>query len=168
MSYLFMKRIMTSERKQGFLFSKHYTCDYLSEDDEVFLYDALIDSLDLKRLYSSYGSERGKMYVPRDKLGVILYAFFKGVTSSRQIAALTTYDIRFVHLSGNHKMGYKSILNFKAKHKDIIEDIFVSSVQVALKSGMINHSEIFAIDGTKLNAYANLNKTKTPEETNEG
>ena len=71
-----MKRFLISERQQGFLFSQHYTCDYLKEDDEVFLFDKLIDSLNLKPMYDSYSSEGGSTYQPRDMLGVILYAFW--------------------------------------------------------------------------------------------
>ncbi len=159
-----MQKFKISEKEQGFLFSQHYTCDYLRSDDDVFLFDKLIDSLDLSSIYESYSPEGGSTYLPRDMLGVILYAFFKGITSSRKIEELVTHDIRFIHLSGNHKMSYKSILNFKAKHRAAMEALFVSSVENALSCGLVQYDQVFALDGTKLNAYANIQKTKTKEE----
>ena len=94
-------------------------------------------------------------------LSIIVYGFMKGITSSRKLVECNNYNIRFLHLSGNHKPSYKSILNFKSKHRGIIEQLFVSSVENALDCGMVNYSDIFALDGTKLKAYANINKTRT-------
>jgi len=41
-----MKRIKENMSYQGILFSNHYVGDRLAEDDEVFLFDRLIDKLD--------------------------------------------------------------------------------------------------------------------------
>ena len=156
-----MNRIITSERQQGFLFSQHYTCDYLDERDEVFLFDDLIDSLDLSPIYGSYSKEGGKTYDPRDMFGLITYGFMKGITSSRRLVEAASYNIRFIHLAGNQKPCYRTVLNFKAKHRVAIEELFVSSIEHAIDCGMVDYDAVFALDGTKLKAYANLNKTKT-------
>ena len=45
-----------------------------------------------------------------------------------------------------------------------MEQLFTSSVESALEAGLVQYDQVFALDGTKLNAYASTQKTKTKEE----
>ena len=45
-----------------------------------------------------------------------------------------------------------------------MEQLFTSSVENALEAGLVQYDQVFALDGTKLNAYASIQKTKTKEE----
>ena len=48
-----MKRIKESARDQGILFSDYFVGDRLPEDHEVFLFNCLIDKLDIKSVTDS-------------------------------------------------------------------------------------------------------------------
>ena len=45
-------------------------------------------------------------------------------------------------------MSYRAILNFKTKHRDIMEQLFTSSVENALEAGLVQYDQIFALDVT--------------------
>jgi len=155
-----MKRIKENLSDQGILFSNHYVGDRLSKDDEVYLYNSLIDKLDISSIVNSYSSEGGSMFSPRDQLSVILYAFHKGITSSVQIAQLIRSDLRFIYLSGGHIIKRRTICDFRLKHREGIRKIFESSVDLALGTGVVRDDILFAVDGSKIEAHASFSKTR--------
>lgn len=162
-----MKRIKDNNRDQGVLFSEHYVGDRLSEDDEVFLFRKLFDTLDIRSITNSYSSEGGSMFCPKDQLSVILFAFHKGITSSMKIAELIRYNLQFIYLAGGHIIKRRTICDFRLKHIESIRKIFESSVHMALESGLIKKSDIFALDGSKIEANASFAMTRKKDEWKE-
>ena len=49
-----MKRIKENLSEQGILFSNHYVGDRLTDDNEVYLFNELIDKLDIDPIINSY------------------------------------------------------------------------------------------------------------------
>jgi len=161
-----MKRIKESQKNQGILFSHHYIGDRLAENDEVYLFDALIDKLDISSITNSYSHEGGSMYSPRDQLAVILYAYYKGVTSSVKIAELVRKSLPFIYLAGGHLISRRTICDFRIKHRERIKEIFVSSVNVAIQTGVVKNDKVYAVDGSKFEANASFSKTRKKKEWN--
>ncbi len=162
-----MKRIKENLSEQGILFSDHYVGDRLSSDDEVYLYKELIDNLDISTITNSYGKEGGSMYAPKDKLSVILYAFFKGITSSVKMAELVQKHLQFIYLAGGHLIKRRTISDFRLKHIVEIHEIFESSVNLAIDSGLVRYEDIFALDGSKFSANASRSKTRSKNDWEE-
>jgi transposase len=162
-----MKRIKENQGEQGILFSNHYVGDRLSKDDEVILFKELVDKLDISAIIKSYSSEGGKMFSPRDQLGVLLYAFHKGITSSVKMAELIRTDLRFIYLAGGHIIKRRTICDFRIKHREAIRKLFESSVGLALDTGIVRSDNLFALDGSKIEAQASFSKTRKKSEWEE-
>lgn len=162
-----MKRIKESQKEQGILFSNHYVGDRLSEDDEVFLFERLFDKLDISAITNSYSNEGGSMYSPRDQLAVIIYAFHKGITSSVKMAELVRNSLPFIYLSGGHVISRRTISDFRLRHGDTITEILESSANLAIEAGLISNDDLYAIDGSKIEANASFSNTRKKNEWEE-
>jgi transposase len=162
-----LKRIKENLSEQGILFSDHFVGDRLSDDDEVYLFNELIDKLDISAITDSYSLEGGSMFSPRDQLAVICYAFFKGITSSVQIADKIRNNLRFIYLAGGHLIKRRTICDFRLKHTESIKKIFESSVQLAIETGLLKKNDLFGLDGTKLEAHASFAHTRKKKEWKE-
>lgn len=162
-----MKRIKENLSEQGILFSNHYVGDRLPNDDEVYLFKKLIDKLNISAITKRYSSEGGSMFSPKDQLAVLIYAFIKGITSSVQIADHVLHNLRFIFLAGGHAIKRRTICDFRLKHVEAIKNIFIASIELAIESGLIKKDEIFALDGTKIEAHASFSKTRNKKEWEE-
>ena len=162
-----MKRIKDNARDQGILFSGHYVGDRLSKDDEVFLFEKLFNKLDISTIVKSYSPEGGSMFSPKDQLAVILFAFHKGITSSVKIAEIILYNLQFIYLAGGHIIHRRTINDFRLKHIESIRKIFESSVDLAIESGLVRMNDIFALDGSKIEANASFSMTRQKGEWEE-
>lgn len=162
-----MKRIKDNTRDQGILFSEHYVGDRLSKDDEVFLFEKLFNKLDISAVTNAYSPEGGSMFSPKDQLAVILFAFHKGITSSVKIAELILYNLQFIYLAGGHVISRRTVSDFRLKHVESIGKIFESSVDLAIESGLVQMKDIFALDGSKIEANASFSKTRQKVEWEE-
>jgi len=116
--------------------------------------DEVVENLDLSAIYDSYTESRGyPPYSPIMMVKILMYAVSKGIHSSRKIEKALHDDIGFRYLSANQQPEHWTISEFRRRHMEALGDIFVQSVQVAQKSGLVKLEQI-AIDGTKIKANA--------------
>ncbi len=92
-------------------------------------------------------------YHPALLLKVVLFAYSRGVTSSRKIQRLCEENIIFMALACGASPHYTTIANFVTRLDKEIGDIFKQVLLVCDESGLIG-KEMFAIDGCKLPSNA--------------
>lgn len=82
--------------------------------------------LDLSGFDSWYNNDAGgaAAYPPSVMLKIILFAYSRGLISSRRIARACKTNITFMSLSGDIQPHYTSIASFVANMKDQIEPLF--------------------------------------------
>ena len=90
-----------------------------------------------------------RAYEPKLLLRVILYGYYRGITSSRTIASLCTTDLKFMSLAGGDTPHFTTIADFVSSQPEAIADVFHRILLVCDDSGLIG-KEHFAIDGCKL------------------
>ena len=66
----------------------------------MYVFDRLLEELDLSSITQAHSQEGGAMYCPREKLSVLLFAYLNSETSSIQIENLMRRDLRFMYLAG--------------------------------------------------------------------
>ncbi|MDY6934385.1 MAG: transposase [Spirochaetota bacterium] len=159
-----MKRIKENQSEQGILFPNHYVGDRLCWGDEVFLFKALLEKLDIGSITGSYSSEGGKMFSPQDHLSVLLYAFYKGITSSVKMSELVRTDLRFIYLAGGHIIKRRIICDFRIRHREEIRKLFESLISLAVDAGIVRTNSLFALDGSKIEAQASFSKKRKKSE----
>ena len=116
----------------------------------------LIDTrLDLSVFYPRYkNDETGRpAYDPAILLKIILFAYSKGIISSREIQWCCETNIIFKALSCDSVPHYTTIASFVSGHVDEIEQLFTQIVLICDEQGLIGH-ELFAIDGCKMSSNA--------------
>lgn len=92
-------------------------------------------------------------YDPAILLKVILYAYSRGVTASRQIERLCRENVVFMALSADSVPHFTTIAEFIAQLDAEIVSVFRDVLLVCDEAGLIGR-EMFAIDGVKLPSNA--------------
>jgi transposase len=92
-------------------------------------------------------------YDPAILLKVILYAYSRGVTASRQIERLCRENVVFMALSADSQPHFTTIAEFIARLDAEIVAVFRDVLLVCDEAGLIGR-ELFAVDGVKLPSNA--------------
>ena len=116
----------------------------------------LIDEhLDMSVFDARYNNDEGGQpaYDPALLLKVILAAYARGFTSSRQIERLCRENIVFMALSADTQPHFTTIAKFIAQMSEVIQPLFTEVIMVCDSEKLIG-KEMFAIDGCKLPSNA--------------
>lgn len=128
--------------------------DWLPQDHLAHFVREIVEQLDLSDIYRAYREERG--YPPYDPLmmvKILVYAYARGIRSSRKIAAALHEDVAFRVLSGNQQPSFSTIALFRRRHHEALGKLLVQTVRLARKAGLVHLNRV-AVDGTKVKAYA--------------
>ena len=90
----------------------------------------------------------------------LIYAYFEGITSSRKIEKCVQKSIPYIYLAGSNEVKYHSICDFRKKHLIPFRSILSASIRLALDSGLVKESDLFSLDGSKIEADAFRSMTK--------
>jgi transposase len=94
-----------------------------------------------------------RAYSPQAMLKIILYAYSKGLLSSRKIEAACRSNVILMALSGEATPDHATIASFVSQKSKHIKDIFVQILTICAQLDLIG-TELFALDGCKLPSNA--------------
>ncbi len=94
-----------------------------------------------------------KAISPAILLKIILFAYSKGITTSRRIEEACRVNVIFKALSGNTVPDHSTIAAFVTGMKDRIKIVFQFVLMVCSSAGLIG-GDMFAVDGCKLPSNA--------------
>ena len=111
--------------------------------------------LDLSVFHPKYrNDDTGRTaYDPAILLKIILFAYSKGITSSREIQWCCETNIIFKALSCDTVPHFTTLAKFVSQHADEIEELFEQVLLVCHEQGLLGN-ELFAIDGCKMSSNA--------------
>ena len=115
----------------------------------------LVDALELGALYAPYEGDgrRNAPYEPSMMVKVLVYAYATGVFSSRAIARKLQEDVAFRVLGAGNFPQHRTICEFRRRHLEDFERVFVEVVRVARAMGVVRFGTL-SVDGTKVRANA--------------
>jgi transposase len=102
-------------------------------------------------------------YPPAVLLKVVLFAYARGIVSSRAIARACTEHVTFIALYGDQAPHFTTIAHFVSTRGDEIAPVFAAVVAICDRQGLIGR-EMFAIDGVKLPSKASKQRSGTRAE----
>jgi transposase len=102
-------------------------------------------------------------YDPAILLKIILYAYSRGITSSRKIAQCCKENIIFMALSADTQPHFTTIADFIAMLDQEISGLFLEVLMICDEMGLIG-KEMFAVDGCKMPSNASKEWSGTKEE----
>jgi transposase len=101
-------------------------------------------------------------YDPCMLLGLLVYAYCRGVRSSRQVERLCATDVAFRVLCAQDVPDHSTIARFRADCQDAFTVLFTQVLLVAAEAGLARFGTV-AIDGTKVAANASLDANRGQE-----
>ena len=119
----------------------------------------LVDSLELGAFYARYEGDgrRNSPYEPSMMVKVLIYTYATGVFSSRAIARKLGEDVAFRVLAAGNFPQHRTICEFRRRHLEDFERMFVEVVRVAREMGVVRFGTL-SVDGTKVRANASKRK----------
>jgi len=129
------------------------------------LYTLVEDELDLSVYFPYYKNEdTGRpAYDPAILIKIILFAYSKGITSSREMNWNCQTNIIFKALSCDTVPHHTTLASFVSGHTDAIESIFEQILLTCDDNDLLGH-ELFAIDGCKMPSDASKEWSGTVKE----
>jgi len=133
--------------------------DLVPEDHLARFINDAVEELDISPIQHVYEQElRGyPPYHPRMLLKVLLYGYCTGVRSSRKIAKRCIEDYAFRYLAANNFPDFRTIADFRRRHIDRFQDLFVEVLLLCKAAGLASLGHV-SLDGTKIEANASKNK----------
>jgi transposase len=133
--------------------------EWLAEDHLAFFVSDTVDALDLRAFYAPYEGDgrRKQPYHPAMMLKVLIYGYATGTFSSRRLAQKLHEDIAFRVLGGENFPAHRTLSEFRRRHLDDFESVFVQLVRIAREVGLVKLGTV-AIDGSKVKANASKHK----------
>lgn len=125
--------------------------EFVGEQAPVRLFAEAFDALDCSGLYACYRGGGAPAYDPKMMACLLVFAYTQGCRSSRKIAELLEYDLRFMYLAQMARPDFRTICRFRRTHAKSLRDLFVESVRLCARLGLVLLEHV-AVDGTKIQA----------------
>jgi transposase len=129
-----------------------------------FVIDAVAE-MDLDAFYAAYrvdGRSR-PAYDPAMMVALLLYAYARGVRSSRVIERACEEDVAFRVLAAQQQPDHATIARFVERHEHAIAGLFGEVLTLCARSGLVKVG-VIAVDGTKVAANASRNENRDYEQ----
>ena len=154
-------KFQTYSPDQGYLLPPDVR-EVLGEEHLCFFLRQVVERLDLGAFEGDYEEEGRPAYHPALMVGVWLYAYALGVTSSRRVEQRVREDLAFRYLAGGAQPDYWTLNEFRRRHPKALNDLFTQVVELAREGGLGRLGHV-AIDSTRVKANASPNRTDSVE-----
>ncbi len=134
-----------------------YLFDLLPNDHECFIYDALFEQLDTFSVESKYSVVGQNAYHPRLITGILIYAYRKGIFSSREIEKRCHQDLAFMYISHMNCPNFRVLSDFRKDNAAFFKESFKQTARLAKEVGMVG-LEHTSTDGSKFKADTSKHK----------
>ena len=151
-------RFVACDREQSFLMPPDVR-EWLPESHlSWFVIDA-VEEMELEAFYSAYrpdGRSR-PAYDPAMMVAVLLYAYARGIRSSRVIERACVEDVAFRVIAAQQRPDHATVARFVMRHQDALAGLFGEVLALCARSGLAQVG-VIAVDGTKVHANASRNE----------
>ena len=150
-----MARYKGYDYSQGKFIPVYFDKQILPGTFEYTLHYLIDNEIDLSVFDLRYQNDEtgAPAYDPAILLKIILYAYSRGITSSRKIAQCCRENIIFMALSADTQPHFTTIADFISSVDQEIIRLFLEVLLICDEMGLIG-KEMFAVDGCKLPSNA--------------
>jgi transposase len=160
-----MARYKDDDYSQGKFIPIHFDRQILPGSFEYSLHYLIDNEIDLSIFDTRYRNDEtgAPAYDPGILLKIILYAYSRGITSSRKIAQCCRENVIFMALSADTQPHFTTISDFISTSGQEIIYLFLEILLICDEMGLIG-KEMFAVDGVKLPSNASKEWSGTKQE----
>ena len=135
-----------------------YAREVLGEGHLACFFVDLRKALDFSPILSAYTKDCGQPpYHPVMMALLLMYAYARGITSSREIERRCETDIAFRYLTGGERPDHDTVCTFRVRHLEGFRALFVDTLRLAREAGLKKLGHL-SVDGTKVKASASKHK----------
>jgi transposase len=136
--------------------------EWLPEDHLVWTVLGAVDQMDLDRFREAYrvGGAGRAPFDPAVMVALLLYAYARGIRSSRAIERACWEDVAFKVIMGMRTPDHSTVAEFRRRHESEIAELFDEVLGLCREAGLVSVG-VIAIDGTKIKASASMDQTAT-------
>ena len=129
--------------------------DLLPESHHAWFVIDAVAEINLDGFYAAYRRDgRARpAYDPAMMVAVLLYAYARGIRSSRLIERACEEDVAFRVLAAQQRPDHATIARFVERHQEAVAELFGEVLVLCARSGLVTVG-VIAVDGTKLHANA--------------
>jgi transposase len=152
------QRFVACDREQSFLMPPDVR-EWLPERHLAWFVIDAVSEMDLDGFYAAHRVD-GRCRPPYDPammVAVLVYAYARGIRSSRMIERACEEDVAFRVLAAQQRPDHATIARFVERHEDAIAGLFGEVLTLCARSGLVQVG-VIAVDGTKLQANASRNE----------
>jgi len=155
--------LVSCDREQGYLMPPSLK-EWLDEGHLAWFIIDAVDQVDLGEFYAAYRSDGwgAAAYDPNMMVAVLLYAYCRGIRSSRKIDRALEEDVGFRVMAANQQPDFRTICRFRAEHEEPLERLFVQVLRLCREAGLVKLG-VVALDGAKVAANAALDANRSHE-----
>jgi len=160
-----MARYKEYDYSRGKFIPIHFDKQILPGTFEYSLHYLIDNEIDLSSFDTRYRNDQtgAPAYDPAILLKIILYAYSRGITSSREMAQCCRENVIFMALSANTEPHFTTMADFISASGQEITDLFLEVLMICDEMGLIG-KEMFAVDGVKLPSNASKEWSGTKSE----
>src|SRR5919202_5677911 len=152
------QRFVACDREQSFLMPPDVR-EWLPERHLAWFVIDAVGEMDLDGFYSARRVD-GRCRPPYDPamlVAVLVYAYARGIRSSRMIERACEEDVAFRVLAAQQGPDHATIARFVERQEDAIAGLFGEGLTLRARRGL-RQVGVIAVDGTKLQANASRNE----------
>jgi len=155
------QNFLACDREQSFLLPPDVR-DWLPENHLAWFVIDAVSVMNLDRFYAAYREDgHGRAaYEPSVIVALLLYCWSRGTRSARGIERACVEDVACRVVAAHQQPDHATIARFVARHEVALGELFGEVLKLCAQAGMASVG-VVAIDGTKIAANANRDRTLT-------
>jgi len=136
----------------------------IPDNHVCFFIEKLVNCTDFSDIDFEFKDTPGQKAYPAAVLvRIIVLGMIYGIHSSRKLERIVRENIVFMYVAGFERPVFSTLASFKKNHKDVIEKIFLETINYGHNKDLIDLDSI-SLDGSKTRAYANKYNNLTEED----
>jgi transposase len=135
--------------------------EWLPEDHLVWTVLGAVDQMDLGGFRAAYrlGAAGRAPFDPAVMVALLLYAYARGIRSSRAVERACWEDVAFKVIAGMRTPDHSTIAEFRRRHEAEIAGLFDEVLGLCREAGLVSVG-VITIDGTKIKANASMDQNR--------
>src|SRR5215213_5330326 len=148
------QNFIACDREQVFLMPPDVR-EWLPESHVAWFVIDAVEEMDLASFYVAYRADgHGRAaYEPAMMVALLLYAYARGMRSSRAIERACEEDVAYRVIAAQQRPDHATIARFVERHEDALAGLFGAVLGLCAQAGLARVG-VLAIDGTKVLANA--------------
>jgi len=148
------QNFIACDREQAFLLPPDVR-EWLPESHLAWFVIDAVEEMDLAVFYTAYRADgHGRpAYEPAMMVALLLYAYARGMRSSRAIERACEEDVAYRVIAAQQRPDHATIARFVERHEDALAGLFGAVLGLCARAGLARVG-VVAIDGTKVLANA--------------